>query len=325
MSDILNARQKAEILGRGLSRRNFGRIATVLTAGATLPFYNEKALAQLSMVRNMPADAVKINANENPMGPCPEAADAIYNVVKKGGRYMYEETYELAQTIAEVDNLKFGYKPDESYVEVFAGSSAPLHQAVLAFCSKDRPFVKADPGYEAGERAAKFIGAKTVNVPLKQGTWDHDVKAMLAAAPNGGLYYICNPNNPTGTLTKRADIEWLVANKPKDAVVLVDEAYIHISPSAVPCNDLVAQDKDVLILRTFSKLYGMAGLRAGAAIARPDILEKIKPYSAGAMPVTAMVGANASLKVKNLVPERRKIMGDVREDTFSWLTKKNVE
>ena len=156
-------------------------------------------------------------------------------------------------------------------------------------------------------------------MPLKKGTWDHDVKAMLAAAPNGGLYYICNPNNPTGTLTSKADIEWLVANKPAGSVVLVDEAYIHISPSAVRCSDLVAQDKDVLVLRTFSKLYRMAGLRAGAALARPDILEKIRPYSAGAMPITAVVGANASLKVKNLVSERRKIMGDVREDTFSWL------
>jgi histidinol-phosphate aminotransferase len=69
----------------------------------------------------------------------------------------------------------------------------------------------------------------------------------------------------------------------------------------------------------------MAGLRAGAAIARPDLLEKIRPYNAGAMPITAMVGATASLKVKNLVPERRKVMGDVREDVFSWLTAKNVE
>ena len=325
MSTSLNAELRADFLRRGFTRRNFGRIASVLTAGAALPFYNEPALAQLSMVRNMPADAVKINANENPLGPCPEAADAIYNVIKKGGRYMYEDTYDLAETLANVENVKFSYKPEESYVDVYPGSSGPLHQAVLAFCSKDRPFVKADPGYEAGERAAKFIGAKSVNVPLKKGTWDHDVKAMLEAAPNGGLYYICNPNNPTGTLTKRADIEWLVANKPKDAVVLVDEAYIHISPNAVPCTDLVAQDKDVLVLRTFSKLYGMAGLRAGAAIARPDILEKIKPYTAGAMPITGMVGATASLKVKDLVPKRRKIMGDNREDTFNFLTAKNVE
>ncbi len=106
---------------------------------------------------------------------------------------------------------------------------------------------------------------------------------------------------------------------------MVDEAYIHISKNAVPATDLVAKDKDVVILRTFSKLYGMAGLRAGAAIARPDLLEKIRPYSAGAMPITGMVGATASLKSKNLVAERRKIMADIREDTFSFLTKKNVD
>ncbi len=325
MSEFLNAEQKVDLLRRGFTRRNFGRVASVVTAGVALPFYNEHALAQLSMVRNMPSDAVKINANENPLGPCPEAADAIQSVVKNGGRYMYETTYDLSETLANVEGVKFSYKPEESYVEAYAGSSAPLHQAVLAYTSKDRPFVKADPGYEAGERAAKFIGAKTVNVPLRKGTWDHDVKAMLAAAPNGGLYYICNPNNPTGTLTKREDIEWLVANKPKDAIVLVDEAYIHISPSAVKCTDMVAADKDVLVLRTFSKLYGMAGLRAGAALARPDILAKIRPYSAGAMPITGMVGANASLKVKNLVTERRKIMGDNREDTFNFLASKNVD
>jgi histidinol-phosphate aminotransferase len=324
MSSVLSDAQRADFLRRGYSRRSFGRIATVLTAGAALPFYNEPALAQLSMVRNMPPDAVKINANENPMGPSPEAADAIYNVIKNGGRYMYENTYSLAEAMATVEGLKFGYKPDNSYVEIYAGSSAPLHQAVLAFCSKDKPFVKADPGYEAGERAAKFIGASVVNVPLRKGTWDHDVKAMLAAAPNAGLFYVCNPNNPTGTLTKRADIEYLVANKPAGSVVMIDEAYIHISPSAVRCNDLAAADKDVIILRTFSKLYGMAGLRAGAAFGRPELLEKIRPFSAGAMPVTAMVGATASLKNKNLVPERRKVMADIREDTFSWLTSKNV-
>ena len=325
MSSVLSEDQKSDFLRRGFSRRNFGRIASVLTAGAALPFYNEQALAQLSMVKNMPADAVKINANENPMGPSPEAADAIYNVVKKGGRYMYEDTYSLAEAMGDVDGLKFSYKPDEAYIEIFAGSSAPLHQTVLAFCSKDKPFVKADPGYEAGERAAKFIGAKTVNVPLRKGTWDHDVKAMIAAAPNAGLFYICNPNNPTGTLTSRSDIEYLVANKPAGSVVLIDEAYIHISKNAVPCSDMVAAGKDVVVLRTFSKLYGMAGLRAGAAFARPDLLKKITPYSAGAMPVTAMVGATASVKNKNLVPERRQVMAGIREDTFSWLTSKNVE
>lgn len=325
MSPIFTAEQKDDFVRRGFSRRSFGRLATMLAAGSALPFYNEHALAQLSMVRNMPADAVKINANENPMGPCPEAAEAAHNIIKNGGRYMYEQTYTLAEAMAAVEGIKFSYKPATNYIEVFPGSSAPLHQAVLAFCSKDRPFVKADPGYEAGERAAKYIGASVVNVPLRKGTWDHDVKGMLAAAPNGGLFYICNPNNPTGTLTSRQEIEYLVANKPKDAVVMIDEAYIHISKDAVMCTDMVAQDKDVIILRTFSKIYGMAGLRAGAAFAKPEILEKISQFSAGAMPVTAMAAATASVNSKTLIPERRKIMTDIREDTFNWLTSKNVE
>jgi len=319
MPAVLKADHEVELIRRGFTRRNFGRIASLITAGAALPFYNEPALAQLSRVRNIPPDAVIINANENPLGPCPEAADAIHSVVQKGGRYMYDLTDAMVTTLAEQE----GVKPN--YVEAYAGSSAPLHQAVLAFCTKDRAFVSADPGYEAGGRAAKFIGVPEIKVPLRKGTWDHDVKAMLAAAPNGGLYYICNPNNPTGTLTSKADIEWLVANKPAGSVVLVDEAYIHISPNAVKCTDLVAQDKDVLVLRTFSKLYGMAGLRAGAAIARPDIIEKVKGWSAGMMPVTGMVGATASLKSKNLVEFRRKLMGDVRAETFDFLTKKNVE
>jgi histidinol-phosphate aminotransferase len=319
MSSPFTAEQTADLLKRGFSRRSFGRLASVVAAGAALPFYNERALAQLSMVKSMPADAVKINANENPMGPCPEAADAIYNVVKKGGRYLYEETFTMRDTLAEVT----GVKPE--YVTPYAGSSDPLHRAVLSFCSKDRPFVKGDPGYEAGERAAKFIGAKTINVPLRKGTWDHDVKAMVAASPNAGLIYICNPNNPTGTLTSRSDIEWVVANKPQGTIVMIDEAYLHISPNAVATTDLVAQDKDVIVLRTFSKLYGMAGLRAGAAIARPDLLDKMKDWSAGAMPVTGMVGATASLNVKSLVAERRKIIGDIREDTLSFLASKNIE
>ena len=310
---------------RGFSRRGFGKLAAGLAAGAATPIFTEPALAQLSLVRDIPPDAVKINANENPMGPCPEAADAIHNVVKRGGRYDYQDTDALAEAMAAVENVKFSPKPAESYIQIFAGSSAPLHQAVLAFCSKDRAFVKADPGYEAGERAAQFAGARVVNVPLKEGTWDHDVRAMLAAAPDAGLFYICNPNNPTGTLTSRVDIEHLLANKPAGSIVMIDEAYIHLSKDAVPCTDLAAHDKDIIVLRTFSKLYGMAGLRAGAAIARPDLLARLSGFSAGAMPITAMVGATASIQSKTVVPERRAIIGQIREDTYNWLTARHVE
>jgi histidinol-phosphate/aromatic aminotransferase/cobyric acid decarboxylase-like protein len=316
MQTILDHRQKREFLQRGFSRRNFGRIAAMVGAGAALPFYNERALAQLSAIRGpMPPDAVKINANENPLGPCAEAVAAIHAVVQNGGRYLYEETFALQETLAEQEGLK------PSYVQPYAGSSAPLHQAVLAFTSPTKPFVIADPGYEAGERAARFIGAKVIRVPLTK-SYAHDVKAMAAASADTGLIYLCNPNNPTGTLTPKEDIEWLLANKPAGSILMVDEAYTHIA-GAPFCSDMVAKDKEIVILRTFSKIYGMAGLRAGAALARPDLLEKIMPHSAGALPVTGMVGANASLKVKSLVPERRKIIAAVREDVFEFLDKHN--
>jgi histidinol-phosphate aminotransferase len=318
MNTVLNNEQSREILKRGFTRRSLGRFAAMMTAGATLPFYNEPALAQLSMIRGpMPPDAVKINSNENPLGPCPEAAEAMYSVIKKGGRYLYEETFEFQKTLADLE----GVKP--SYVQPYPGSSAPLHQAVMAFTSPDKPFVTGDPGYEAGERAAKFVGSKVIKVPLTK-TYAHDVRAMVKASPTAGLIYICNPNNPTGTLTPREDIEWLLENKPKGSILLLDEAYIHLS-NAPMGSDLVAKDKDVVVLRTFSKLYGMAGLRAGAAIGRPDLLAKVVPWGAGALPVTGVVGANASLKVKTLVPERRAIIKNVREDVFAFLEKNKFD
>ncbi len=313
MSVCLNTEQKRDFARRGFSRRDLGRIAAVLGAGAALPFYNEPALAQLSAVRNMPPDAVKINANENPLGPCPEAAEAAIKVVSKGGRYLYEETFGFQETLAEQEGLK------ANYVQPYPGSSAPLHQAVLAFTSPSKPFVTADPGYEAGERAAKFIGAKVIAVPLTK-SYAHDVKAMAAASPDAGLIYVCNPNNPSGTLTPRAEIEWLLENKPKGSILLLDEAYTHLTDAQF-CSDLVAKDKDIVILRTFSKIYGMAGLRAGAALARPDLLQKLTPYGAGALPATGMAAAVASLKSKSLIPERKKIIADVRADVLGFLDK----
>jgi len=146
---------------------------------------------------------------------------------------------------------------------------------------------------------------------------------MARADTNAGMIYICNPNNPTGTVTKKEDLVSLVANKPQGCIVVVDEAYIHFASTTAPVTDLVAADKDVVVLRTFSKLYGMAGLRAGAALARPDLLERLRSYSGfPAMPATGMTGATASLAQKTLVAERRKALADVREDLFDWLHKK---
>jgi histidinol-phosphate aminotransferase len=315
MSTMMNSEHKSELLSRGFTRRHMGKMASLLTAGAALPFYNEAALAQRAMRFTVPADAVRISSNENPLGPCPQALEAIYSIAKLGGRYSPTgETGDFVSTAAEQEGLK----PD--YVNPYAGSSDPLHRSVCAFVSPTRSLVMGDPGYEAGARSAEFLGARVHRVPLKK-DYSHDVKAMIKADPNAGVYYICNPNNPTGTLTPMEDIEWIVANKPAGSILLLDEAYIHFS-GASSGSKLVAADKDVIILRTFSKAYGMAGLRAGLALGRPDLLAKLRPYGAGMLPITGMAGAAASLKVPTLVSERMKINKDIREDVFAFLDKK---
>jgi histidinol-phosphate aminotransferase len=189
---------------------------------------------------------------------------------------------------------------------------------VAAFASPQRSYVTADPGYEAGMFAAHAVGAKVVKVPLTK-SYAHDVKAMLAAAPDAGVFYVCSPNNPTGTLTSHSDIEYLVENQPKGSVVLVDEAYIHFA-DAVSVMDLVKAGKDVILLRTFSKIYGMAGLRCGAVFGRPDLLQKIETYGGwNFMPITALVAASASLNDPQLVPERKRINARIRGEVFAWL------
>jgi histidinol-phosphate aminotransferase len=302
---------------RQFTRRQFGRMAALLTAGAALPFYNEAVLAQdVKALSNIPPDAVRINANENPMGPCPAAIEAIQKIVPQGGRYHFDQTNAFVETLAAAEGVP------ATHVLPSAGSSDPLHRCVLAFTAPKRPLVVADPGYEAPGNAARFMEAKVIAVPLRK-DYSHDAKAMAEADADTGLIYVCNPNNPTGTVTRKEDIDSLVANKPKGCVVLIDEAYLHFAPSATSATPHVAAGKDVIVLRTFSKLYGMAGLRAGAAIGRPDLLDKLRKFGGlGIMPATGMAGATASLKDKTLVADRRKILADLREDLFAWLEKR---
>lgn len=300
----------------GLSRRSFFRFAAGASALASLPIITEAHLALADRPRFAdPNKGIHIDANENPMGPSEAARQAVINITPRGGRYLFNGEEELAGIFAKQEGLS----PDS--VMPFAGSSQPLHWTVLAFTSKDRPLVIADPGYEAPMWAAQISGAPILKVPLAdpRGEAKHDIKAMLAAASNPGVIYICNPNNPTGTCTPRSDIEYAVANAPKDTVLLIDEAYIHLC-TAPRSLDFVKEGKNVIVLRTFSKLYGMAGLRMGFAVGRPDLLKKISSFGGmNALPITAVAAAKASLLDPDLVPTRMKIIADTRTQTLAWL------
>ena len=290
------------------SRRSFLQLSA---AAAAFRVVTEPMLAAAAR-RPFSKDGVVIDSNENPLGPSQSARDAVAAIIPFGGRYLDNLTEDLVATFAQQEGLS----PD--CVHIFPGSSPPLQAAVLAFTSPQRSYVTADPGYEAGMFTAPIGGARVVKVPLTK-TYAHDVKAMIAAAPDAGLFYICNPNNPTGTLTPHSDLEYLVENKPKSSIVMIDEAYLHFSDAPTTI-DLVKAGKDVIVLRTFSKTYGLAGLRCGFAIARPDLIDKIMDRSGwNFMPITAVAAASASLKDPRLVPERKRINATIRQETFQWL------
>jgi histidinol-phosphate aminotransferase len=301
----------------GVSRRSFFRFAAGASALATMPILTESHLAMAARPHfSDPNKGIHIDANENPMGPSDAARQAMIDIVPRGGRYLFPLEVEPAEIFAKQEGLN----PES--VLAFAGSSDPLHYTVLAYTGKDRPLVIADPGYEAPMWAAQAIGAPIIKVPLAdpKGAATHDIKAMLAAASNPGVIYICNPNNPTGTCTPRKDIEYAVTHAPKDTILLIDEAYIHLcdEPNSL---DFVKEGKNVIVLRTFSKLYGMAGIRMGFAIGRPDLLKKYENFGQNALPITAVAAAKASLTDTDLIPSRRKKIAEIRAENLAWLKK----
>ncbi len=324
---FLKRKTQESLLERGYSRRQVARLA--LGASAAVPFFNEFAMAQQAQQgqtrrrggggqRNFDPDVVRITSNENPMGPTKEGIEAMAQVGPLGWRYDPQgENLEFQGLLESTENVKSGY------VNGYPGSSVPLANSVAAFCSPTKPWVMGSPGYGSG--SGRFIGNKVIQVPLRK-DYSHDVEAMIKADPNAGAYYICNPNNPTGTLTSKKDFEYILANKPKDAVLVIDEAYVHFAGQDVYSTDFVRQDKDVVVLRTFSKIYGMAGLRAGALYGRPDLLAKVAEFGRGGhLPVTATACAAASMKVlPAMLKERTAINKTNRDLAFEHMEKLGV-
>jgi histidinol-phosphate aminotransferase len=325
----LTRKTEESLSERGYSRRYIARIA--LGASAAIPFFSEFAQAQQAEQRMafrngtrgggarvrqpFDPDAIRITSNENPMGPCQEGIEAMAKVGPLGWRYNPQgENLDFDALLLSTENVKPGY------VNAYPGSSIPLANSAPAFTSPTRSWVMGMPGYGSG--AGRFVGNKVVRVPLRK-DYSHDVEAMIKADPNAGAYYICNPNNPTGTLTSRNDFEYILANKKKDAVLIIDEAYVHFAGPENMSTELVRQDKDVVVLRTFSKIYGMAGLRAGALYGRPDLLAKVSEFGGlGHMPVTATACAAASMKVgPSLMKERLAINKRNRELAYEHIEK----
>ncbi|MDX3910040.1 MAG: pyridoxal phosphate-dependent aminotransferase [Sphingobium sp.] len=320
MSTIaIDATAKKDLLDRGYSRRQMGQVAALLGAAASVTAFRP-AFAQSQAARGV-AGAVQIGANECWTGPFPVAAEAAAKIVAQGNRYDPGDLRgQFIKTVAQVEGLP------EEHVLPWPGSGDPLVRSVIAFCSPEKGLVTPDPTFESAWRAAAWLKAPVSKVPMTPGK-GADVKAMLAANPKAGLYYIVTPNNPTGTITPIADLEWLAANKPADSVLLIDEAYLHFS-DAPGATALAKGRKDVIVMRTFSKMFGMAGMRLGLTFADPSLHAQMMRYDGrqvtGTLPVTALACGTAAYTASDAIKARRAEMVSVREETLAHLKKRNI-
>jgi histidinol-phosphate aminotransferase len=300
----------------GLSRRRF---AQLLGAGATLSGLSGIAggtalrAAPLAAKAAAPpaaaeASVVRLSANENPYGPSPAAFAAMRDAFGLSWRYPDEHVETLGEDLARLHGL------GEGQIALGAGSSEILHAAALAFTGPGRPAVAADPTFESLPRHAQHHGAEALAVPLTA-DFRHDLPRMLAAAPDPGILYICNPNNPTASITPKDEVRALLAKVPERTVVLVDEAYFHFvdRPDYESVVPLVASHPNLLVTRTFSKIYGMAGLRCGYGVAQTALIARLREHQAfDSVNVLALAAARASLGDAEQVSRGRRLNNEVR-------------
>jgi histidinol-phosphate aminotransferase len=276
-----------------LSRRDLlGGLVSAAAVGAALPARAAGAPRIEGILRS--GGVIRLGSNENPCGLCPAARQAFLAAADEANRYPGRIAWDLEQAIAARHGV------DTAWVYVTPGSGELLRAATVAFTSSSRALVTAAPTFEAPARAAWSTGAQVQAVPVRA-DGQLDLDAMAAKAAGAGLFFVCNPNNPTGGHAAASALAAFVA-KVKDAApdarVLVDEAYFDYvdDPAYATAVPLATADKRVLVTRTFSNIFGRAGLRVGYAIAQPDTLAALRTGgSGGIMSNASMAAAVAAL------------------------------
>lgn len=261
----------------------------------------------------------RLLANENPWGPSKKAQAAIAAAAVKGNRYVYKSALKMVEILAE----KEGVPAD--HIMIAPGSTDILEKVAFVLCRKGGNVISADPSYMSLVNTATTIGATWKNIKLKD-DYAHDLTAMAGAVDaDTKLVYICNPNNPTGTLTPSADIRKFIKGLNSKVPVFVDEAYLELldKPEPETVVDTIREGYDVIIARTFSKIHGMAGLRFGYMVAKPERIKMIQDLVRTEMgiSVTSLEGAMASIEDVEFQEFTRTNNKKVREYIFAELKK----
>ncbi len=257
------------------------------------------------------SDVVRLSANENPYGPSRAALAAMRDATALAWRYPDEAADALIADLARLHGV-----PAEC-VLLGDGSSEILKLAASAFTSADRKLVIAEPSFEAIAVYARARGAPVVAVPL-DAAFAHALERM--DVDGAGLVYVCNPNNPTASITPRGRLRAFVDSS--RAPVLVDEAYHHYVDSSEyeSVAPLVASHSSLIVARTFSKIYGMAGVRLGYAIAQPEVIRKLSAQAAwDSVNVFALAAGRASLRDEGWVATGRTRNADTKTQVVAHL------
>jgi histidinol-phosphate aminotransferase len=255
-----------------LTRRNFFKAAgmgAAVAASASLP---TELLGWVEPPRTPQLGGpILLNANENVYGPFPSVL-AMSNPWQDVNRYPDQHGEALVERIAALHRVSM------DQVVTGCGSGDVLRMAAIAFTGPGRKLIVASPTFEAPADYSSVVHADVIKVPLAA-DFAHDLSAMLkAAGPDTGLVYICNPNNPTASLTPRADLEDFISKLPKNTHVLMDEAYhdfVGANPDYVSFLDRPLNDNRVIVTRTFSKIYGLAGMRCGYGVADKETAKQM--------------------------------------------------
>lgn len=314
-----------------LSRRDWFKSSLAITAGLTLsPLFIDKLFAapvsaaekfHWGLNPYFATGNIRLNANENPYGPSEKAKQAIIQNMAESNRYPFQAQSELRKLIAEKEGV------EADYIHMGAGSGEILCEAGVAFGMNNGEILSGFPTFtEMMDYATVFNGTwNKVNLNDKL---EFDYEAMASRInPKTKLIFVCNPNNPTGTLVDPSIVSPFCVEASKKALVYSDEAYLEfLEPELqkkVSNINLVKEGHNVVVSRTFSKIYGLAGLRIGYIVAKPDLIKKISQYQMG-IPISqhAIAAAKASLGDVEFMAMSRNKNAEARAHLEGYLKKK---
>lgn len=311
-------------MNTNLNRRNWIKSSLALTAGlvATSSLTEKLMAAPVSHAEKMMLNqsspllngAVRLNANENPYGPSEKAKAALLQLLSEGNRYPFAAMDEFKKMLAN----KEGVAPE--YIHLGAGSGELLCQTGVAFGLEGKSVMSSFPTFPMLMNYAEMMKATWQKINLNDAL-EHDYEAMASGiTPDTKLIFVCNPNNPTGTLVDQMVVERFCEEASKKATVYADEAYLEfLEPSQQHSMvGLVKQGKNVIVSRTFSKIFGLAGLRVGYIVAHPDMIKRLSKFNDDfSISQTSLAAAKACIgdedfmkltRTKNIVA--RKVLTD---------------